>query len=586
MLLPDVRMLKRGVRFCLFLLLLSGCVPVAQSVSPLPTATVTVLPSPTITPSPTPTATPTAIPTPVPTVSLGFLVAETPVVPAAAPTVPLLLPTPLPDPAALPGRVIPDPCGVNIHFTTPDPGELALLKAGGFRFVRMDLFWHLIEREKGQYDFSEYDALVATMTQQGIRIIFILDYGNDLYGGGGAPHYSEEGLAAFARFAAAAARRYPHKDVIWEIWNEPNLEKYWHAPADPVQYAQVAATVVAAIRRADPTAWIVGPATSGFPWDYITALAAQGVLNRLDAVTVHPYRLDEPESVWGDYLRLREILDRASPDRRIPIVSSEWGYPTVEGVPETEQAQYLTRQWLFHLASDVDLSIWYDWRNDGEDPHDVQANFGTVTYNLVPKPAYLAAQTLNETLNGYQFQRRLPLGGPADYVLLFRKGNQIALAAWTPGEAHTIALPLPCDTVDVVEMTGETGTLTADEGQFTLQLQPSPRYLHLCDSEMLLRSALWRPTNSIHTLSAEGVGRVLVEIENPFHETLQGELQVLAEGQVLGTAMVRVRPGELAKVSVPVTVADSVEGVLPAVVVFSTPDSLPLQSAVIWLIVL
>ncbi len=55
-----------------------------------------------------------------------------------------------------------------------------------------------------------------------IRIVFILDYGNDLYGGGNAHHF-DAGRAAFARFAAAAARHYRGKGIIWEIWNEPNL---------------------------------------------------------------------------------------------------------------------------------------------------------------------------------------------------------------------------------------------------------------------------------------------------------------------------------------------------------------------------
>ena len=41
------------------------------------------------------------------------------------------------EPARLPGPTIPDGLGVNIHFTDPRPGELEMLVAGGFRFVRV-----------------------------------------------------------------------------------------------------------------------------------------------------------------------------------------------------------------------------------------------------------------------------------------------------------------------------------------------------------------------------------------------------------------------------------------------------------------
>jgi polysaccharide biosynthesis protein PslG len=40
------------------------------------------------------------------------------------------------------------------------------------------------------------------------------------------------------------------------------------------------------------------------------------------------------------------------------------------------------------LLNGIPLSIWYDWKNDGRDPDDGEQNFGTVTDDLQPKPAY------------------------------------------------------------------------------------------------------------------------------------------------------------------------------------------------------
>ncbi len=573
---------------------LAGCGLSSARTAPenAPAPTSVLSPTPTLPPSPTPTLAPTPTPeptfTPAPTVSLGFLVGAvvTPTAtatPAAADPA-ALAPLGLPSHETLPGRVIPEPFGVNIHFTQPDPGEANLLAAAGFRFVRMDLFWHTIEREiPGRYDFSAYDRLVEVMTARNIRIVFILDYGNDLYGGGNAHHF-DEGRAAFARFAAAAARHYRGKGIIWEIWNEPNLEHFWHGPPDPAYYNRVASEVIAAIRRVDPTALIIGPATAGFPWDYLQALADLGLFNKLDAVSVHPYRFNEPESAWEDYARLRGILDRASPDRKIPIIAGEWGYSTVEGGPtEQEQAQYVARQALAHLAYDVDLSIWYDWRNDGDDPREMEFNFGLVRRDLSPKASYTAVKVLVETLRGYAFQRRLPLDGPTDFALLFRGGQLAALAVWTNATPRTVSLPVPCDQVTVIEMSGKRSTVPVAEGQLTVRLERAPRYIFLCDTETTLRLAVWRPMDSIHVLQSDGVGRVLVEVDNPFPSALQGQLEVRANGKVLGQTWVQVRSGTSEKFSVPVQLSGAQGQVVAATVEFITPDLLPLQSAAIWL---
>ncbi len=578
------------VVFPFLLLLLSGCaVSSTEEGVSLPTGSPTpsVTAQPTLTPTATVTPRPISTPTPVPTVSLGFLTVPTSTVTATTTvtTPPTIVPMADPSLSGLHfSRAIPAPFGVNIHFTQADPGELDLMEAGGFRFVRMDLFWHQIEREiEGRYDFSAYDVLVKDMAQRDIRIIFILDYGNDLYGGGNA-HHLEEGRPAFARFAAAAAKHYRGQGILWEIWNEPNLEKFWHAPPDPLNYADLAFKVVEAIRREDPAAWIVGPATAGFPWPYLEALADVGLFNKLDAVTVHPYRHEHPETVWEDYARLRGILDGVSPDRKIPIIAGEWGYSTVEGGPtEQQQAEYVVRQWLAHLAKDVDLSIWYDWRNDGTDPRNLEHNFGLVTAELHPKVAYRAAQVLNETLAGFTFQRRIPLAQPDDYVLLFRNRDRVALAAWTAGVTHTVTLPSFCDQVERVGMLGTRETLTSKNGGLDLELQWAPYYVLLCEKETVTRLGLWRPVGSIHVLQPEGVGRVLVEVDNPYYETVQGAVQVNAGGEVLGMTYVHAAPEAVTLVSVPVVVEDPETPLLPATISFQTPDGLSFQSAAIWL---
>ncbi len=113
--------------------------------------------------------------------------------------------------------------GVNIHFTDAQAGELEMLAAAGFRWVRMDLRWQDTEKSVGIYDFSAYDRLLASLDKFQIRALLILDYGNPLYDHGLPPSTDEDRLA-FARWAVAAVTHFKDRGVLWEIWNEPNIQ--------------------------------------------------------------------------------------------------------------------------------------------------------------------------------------------------------------------------------------------------------------------------------------------------------------------------------------------------------------------------
>lgn len=572
-----------GLALLLFLLL--GCAaPVAQADPMLPVATATSAPAtstaaPTTTATPTPTLAPTATPTAIPTIVIPILTQT------VTPTVVPVEATSPPIPNILPERVIPELFGVEIHFTRALPGELNVLATGGFRWVRMDMFWNTVEQVPGRYEFWEYDALVAAMTQRGIRIVFILDYGNPYYDHGFAPH-SPEARAAFTRFAAAAVRRYRGKGVIWEIWNEPNLDHFWAPQANVERYGTLLLQTVAAIRRADPTAFIVAPGTSGFDWPFWTALGEMGAFTKLDAVTVHPYGIEIPEQVGPYYVQLTTLLHRYSPAWKIPVLSGEWGYSSVRGgISEGQQAHYLARQWLINLAYDVNLSIWYDWRDDGLDPTDIEQNFGTVRHDFSPKPAYRAARTLLTTLDGYRLMRRIPLENPDDYLLLFQKEAQVAIAIWTTGEAHTVILPISVDDVKVVEMLGDVGVLPSEGGGLVVAISQSPRYLMFRADQAASWLGGWRPYDAVQCFEPDDDGGVRV-VFDAVPGPMIGEVQVRVGDTVRGSAWVAVKPMEEAYVRVPIDLA-GLRGSVPAEVAFIPADGsmAVMQKAAIWLCV-
>jgi hypothetical protein len=220
---------------------------------------------------------------------------------------------------------------------------------------------------------------------------------------------------------------------------------------------------------------------------FLEEFFAAGALAHLDAVSVHPYRSYKkgPETAAEDYAKLRGLIERHAPTpgkKAMPIISGEWGYSTFtkKGVSLEMQAAFLARQQLANLYAGVPISIWYDWKNDGPDLAEREHNFGTVTHDLQPKPAYVALQTLTRELTGYRIEKRLATAGTNDWVLLLSKGAARKLAAWTMAESHATTIGgLNCKSATAISGDGKPSEAKLTQGSLTLTLGALPQYVTL-----------------------------------------------------------------------------------------------------------
>ena len=358
---------------------------------------------------------------------------------------------------------LPDGLGVNIHFTDPRPGEMRMLADAGFKWVRMDFGWGGTEREKGRYDFGAYDRLMAALGEHHIRPIFILDYSNRFYDDDQSPR-SDEGRAAFANWAAASVTHFKGRGVIWEMYNEPNIG-FWRPKPNVEDYTKLSLAVGKSIREAAPQEVYIGPACSTMDFRFLEGCFKAGCLEYWSAVSVHPYRQQEPETVATDYRHLRELIARYAPKgKQVPIISGEWGYSSAwNNFDEQKQGRYLARELLTNIASGVPISIWYDWHDDGDNPREPEHHFGTVHHEYHagrdpvydPKPAYATMKMLSAALEGCRFEKRLDAGADADWVLLFRGAGGPRIAAWAVGPDHEATISASPGTFHVSGPTGQ-----------------------------------------------------------------------------------------------------------------------------------
>lgn len=467
----------------------------------------------------------------------------------------------LPEPGTLDG------VGVNIHFTDPQPGELEMMRAAGIRWVRMDFSWAGTEPAVGKYDFSRYDHLVAALEPQGIRPYFILDYGNPRYAEPGEAHPfmsragTPEFRAAYARWAVAAVTHFQGKGIVWEIWNEPNIPAFWKPSPKVGDYLALVKATAAALQaaglRADPKSpkyfdapgeCLVGPAASEVDLSFLEACFAGGLLDVVDAVSVHPYRQTAPETAVEEYRAVRLLIRRycaedtmplgsydparPTPRRHIPILAGEWGYSTAwKDFSDERQATYVPRMFLTNIANEIPLTIYYDWRDDGDDPKEGEHRFGLVRrpptgeakQPFAPKPAYVALKVMGEELKGMRVAQAVEKGTKA---ILFAKPDRETLVCWSPTPVAAAIQDLPVMAREW-RVTGADGVAMAPAKSDRGELPPPP--------QMIVR--YWQPAQRDPSLQLRaGWDRLPLEVMLNAPDVMPIEL-VLKNGTALTWAL-------------------------------------------------
>lgn len=374
--------------------------------------------------------------------------------------------------------------GVNVaNFENPEALDSA--RIAGVSVVRADLTWNAIERD-GRFDFADADAWLEQLTRRDLRALWILDYGHDDHGGGGAVR-SEADRAAFRRYASATAMHFRGHDVSYEIWNEPDVEgdRYFES----ADFGGFARDVAIAVRAADRGAPIVSGGISWGDHEYFASmLSALSNDAPISAVGFHPYRGGAPENAAGDFGRIDTIVDEALRPAT-PIWITEWGYSAAEGgadghaaASRAQQGVQLARQMLTAWAVHAPLTIWYELRDRGDDARASEQNFGLLDSEGQPKPALVALRTFTQAATGRRLTGVLPDMPEAAHGLRLEGAHDTMFVLWTEAPGGRLVVSTPHSVV--LEAQGAFGAplpIARDSAQtsFTLTEAEGPIYLRV-----------------------------------------------------------------------------------------------------------
>ena len=393
--------------------------------------------------------------------------------------------------------IIPNNVGVQLKGDTEDPTHLDLVRELGAKWVRRGFIWESIEKEKGIYDFSHYDQFVKNCEDRGLSIIGCMAFSNELYG-----HVKDEpGRSAYARFASALAEHYQGKNILWEIWNEPNTMTFWgrhgkvgNSEQYAEEYTNLVRATVPAMKKADPNCTILAGSVSNMwteSYKWMAYCFDKGMLDiEWDIWSVHPYGLKAPEDYIEAYAHTRSLMRHAGrADSRLWI-DSERGFPIGKaegyagGDPELAyeyQAWHIVRQYLIDMLEGIPITIWYELGGD--------EGFALCHKDMSVTPAYTATQVMVKELSGYRIDKRIPTENDRDFVLRFVNDKGfVKLVAWTAPprmespdkiQNHVVDIEVnqPNATLPMVDIHGYESSIEIKEGKIRLPLSGSPIYI-------------------------------------------------------------------------------------------------------------
>ena len=347
--------------------------------------------------------------------------------------------------------------GVNVHFNWDSwmhnhKQNLDMMYYGGYRVIRSGMpSWDAIEKSKKNYSFAELNKYQSWLDSKNMRSYDLMTYGNGLLypperGMTGSEPWptwaktqpqTQDSIWGYANFVLAAAQN-DADQFGYELWNEPN-----HYTLDTNFKAQIYSDYV------KPTSVLLdyngydeidlAPYSLAYndEINFVDKTLQYGMYPYFGSVAHHPYVFE------GGFTATRFQEERMAQIENVILKYGGWkdreiteiGYPTTPAAntPTEESASIdVIKTFVVSEAHDNEVTIFYDFVNDGTDPLDNEHNFGQITYDGKPKKSYLTTAAFNLKTEGGIYVGEIDPGiDRATRAFLYLKDGKPIVIAWS-----------------------------------------------------------------------------------------------------------------------------------------------------------
>lgn len=295
--------------------------------------------------------------------------------------------------------------GMHVHRLSTD-GPQFPDRFGGIRIWDNGVRWDEVNTDKGVYDWTVLDRVVANAQASGAKdIMYVLGYTptwaasnvkppcqpgyytNCEYFPGGSSSGPKD-VEDWKNWVREVVTRYKGRITQYQMWNEANLSAMFSSASgdSAVEMAELTVAAQRVIRQVDPRAKVITASStivqtkkfvkSGWLKRYLKALKSRG--GKPDGIAVHLYPWLKKGPGNGNLADRARGLDyakqviSATGYRKLPILDTEmnFGNQRNNGWPKKKYSQkagsdYLAQTYLESLHNGVTQVDWYGWDDFG-----------------------------------------------------------------------------------------------------------------------------------------------------------------------------------------------------------------------------
>jgi hypothetical protein len=312
--------------------------------------------------------------------------------------------------------------------------DFSKLNSTGVRTLRFAINWFAVQPSHASPLWGATDQLVGDLAARGIRPVPFI-YGSPSWVAkqpNRPPLGSARKVRAWRKFLVQVVERYGRDGAYWtgayldqhptgqpqpitayQIWNEPNLPKYFPRKKTIRKYGKLGKIAHRAINGVDPHAKVVLAGLTGFAeprgWTFLNRLyRVKRIKQNFEVAALHPYAATIGQFRTEAHRIRRVIKGHHDGHTALWLTEVGWGsdpgtrrFPLNKGLQG--QARMLRKSFKLVLHKrrswHIQRLFWFHWR-DPAGGGGAQCSFcpsaGLLRHNHNPKPAYRAFRSFTQ----------------------------------------------------------------------------------------------------------------------------------------------------------------------------------------------
>lgn len=343
----------------------------------------------------------------------------------------------------------------------------------GASALRLNFRWRELERQPDSWHLTLLNRIIDEYEKRGMEVMPILS-NPPVWARKNTPN-SMPKLDEWRKYVSFFFKKYGDKIRYWEIWNEPDLTSFCEFSAP--EYIELLKTAREEQKKWAPKAnLLTGGFAHAYPDNNKNGFQEYVLAHGKEYFDIHAFH------GHGDFKSFRRHVEQflLSMRKRNGVTAPWYANETAVtacGIGEKKQAETLFKKFLFSWSAGAIGYNWYNLRNNGFLANNPEHNYGLVTFDFYPKPAYVVYNTLATFFRNKEFIRRHTQGN-AIWILEFAGGGDRAVALWNelpenvPDEIA--AFRSDARSVDVVDLMGNIRSLQTEETLAEIQIRQEP----------------------------------------------------------------------------------------------------------------